>query len=267
VQRKANDSIMSSMTDFSLKKWYLDAADDQGNVFIGYWISMHWRSLFIFGYQYLWHSPRKGLMTQSALKRHPEPFWQDPGCLVWRSKDLSASWETASDAIEQRITSEKGEIEWHCLQPRARTKIELPQCSFSGWGYTEYIDIKIPIWNLPFKTLYWGRSHTDKHYLVWIKLDGTLKLNIVWSDGKPDTNLLISDTHIKGSDFDLELGENVALRQGQILSTVLQPFQKMLRLFPSKSFLLNEQKWYNQGLLKTGNTPEKAITIYEKVTW
>jgi hypothetical protein len=255
------------MPDFSLKKWYLDAADDQGNLFIGYWISLHWRALSLCGYQYLWHSPGKGVKTQSEMKRHPEPCWQNPGNLVWQNKKLNASWQSAAEGVEQTITSDKGTIEWHCLQPKAKTRIELLQLSFTGWGYTEYIDINFPIWNLGFKTLYWGRTHSDNHYLVWIKLEGSAQLNMVWFDGKPESDLVINDTQILGSGFNLSLGDNVALRKGKIVSTVLRPFKNLVKLFPENSFLIDEQKWYNQGTLITGEGSEKAITIYEKVTW
>jgi hypothetical protein len=255
------------MSDFSLKKWYLDAADDQGNLFIGYWISLHWRALSLSGYQYLWHSPLTGVKTQSEMTRQPEPSWQNPGCLLWQNKGLSASWESAAEAIGHTICSERGKIEWRCLQPKAKAKIELLQLSFAGWGYSEYINIDFPIWQLPFKQLYWGRTHSANHYLVWIKLDGPAGLNAVWYDGKPDHELVIGDTQISGSGFNLELGENLPLRKGKIISTVLKPFENLLKLFPKNSFLIDEQKWYNRGLLKTGKDSEKAITIYEKVTW
>jgi hypothetical protein len=255
------------MSDFFLKKWYLDAADDQGNVFIGYWITLRWRALSLSGYQYLWHSPGLGVITQSEWKRQPEPVWQDPGFLVWHSKNLKANWKSAADSIGTTITLSKGEVVWQCLQPKAKANIELPHFSFSGWGYTEYININVPIWNLPLKTLYWGRSHSDNHYLVWIKMEGLTQLYAVWCDGKPDNNLSISDTQIRGSNFNLELGENVPLRKGQIISTVFRPFKNIIKLFPPKTFLMDEQKWYNLGMIKTDNTPEKAITIYEKVIW
>jgi hypothetical protein len=98
-------------------------------------------------------------------------------------------------------------------------------------------------------------------------LDGLTKLNVVWYDGKPDNNLVISDGQIRGSDFNLELGENILLRKGKIISTALQPLKKIIKLLPQKSFLFDEQKWYNRGTLKTDNASEKAITIYEQVTW
>ena len=29
------------MSDFALDKWYMDAADDEGSVYIGYWAALH----------------------------------------------------------------------------------------------------------------------------------------------------------------------------------------------------------------------------------
>jgi hypothetical protein len=255
------------MSDFSLKKWYLDAADNQGNAFIGYWISLRWRALSLSGYQYLWHPHGQGVIVHAEFKRRPEPVWLDPHHLVWQSKNLKSSWQSTEDSIGTTIPLGKGEVNWQCFQPKAKANIELPQFSFSGWGYTECININVPVWNLPFKTLYWGRSHSQNHYLVWIILEGLTRLNMVWLDGKPDNNLVICETRISGSNFNLELGENTPLRKGQLISTVFKPFENIIKLFPPRTFLMDERKWYNQGLLKTGNVCENAITIYEKVTW
>ena len=255
------------LSEFSLKKWYMDAADDQGNVFIGYWIAMQWRSLMLSGYQYLWHIPGQGINTQTEFSKQPEPVWLTPDSLSWQFKNLNASWTSIGTGIEKTIELGKGKIEWYCTQPKAKAKIELPQFAISGWGYTEYININLPIWKLPFHTLYWGRTHSDNHYLTWIKLEGTIELNTVWLDGKSDNILTISNKQISGSSFNLDLGDNIPLREGKVISTVLSPFKHIIRLFPKNAFLMDEQKWYNQGFLKTDGTREKAVSIYEKVTW
>jgi hypothetical protein len=255
------------MTEFSLKKWYMDAADGQGNVFIGYWVALHWRSLALSGYQYLWHTPGKDINTQTEFSKQPEPVWQSPDSLSWQLKNLNARWISMGSGIEKTIKLGKGEIEWRCIQPKAKAKIELSQFAISGWGYTEYININVPIWKLPFHTLHWGRTHSDNHYLAWIKLEGIIELNTVWLDGQPDNSLTISDRQIHGSGFNLELGENTPLRGGKVISTVLSPYKYFIKLFPKNAFLMDEQKWYNLGMLKTDNTIEKAISIYEKVTW
>lgn len=46
------------MSDFLLKKWYLDAAHCCGNVYIGYWAMVQWKGLTLHYYQQLCAFPR-----------------------------------------------------------------------------------------------------------------------------------------------------------------------------------------------------------------
>ncbi|OGY27775.1 MAG: hypothetical protein A2Z42_02655 [Candidatus Woykebacteria bacterium RBG_19FT_COMBO_43_10] len=255
------------MPNFLIKKWYLDAADSHGNVFIGYWALLQWKKLTLHGYQLFHYSLKDGIKTQGGFIKQPEPLFRD-NHLVWQPKNLKASWESSSNSIREVLfNSEKGDIKWQCLQPTAKAKIQLPEFSFEGQGYTELIEITLPIWNLPFKTLCWGRAHSKNHYLVWIKWDGVTKQNLVWHDGKRSNDLHIKDNLINGSNFRLKLGENNPLRQGRLTSTVFKPFNKIIRLFPKPTFLADEHKWLNYGFLETDSISEPATIIYEKVLW
>jgi hypothetical protein len=255
------------MPVFSLKKWYGDIADDQENIYIGYWVSLHWRALSLYGYQHFWHTHQTGTHTQGSFTRHPSPLWENDH-LAWQTELVKGDWYSLVEPLHATLyRTERGEISWQCMQPKARASICLPGLSFSGWGYTEFIEITVPVWQLPFNTLSWGRSHTEKHYIVWIQWDGSTKQNLVWSDGKLSDNLIITDALIRGPDFQLQLGENIPLRQGQILSTIFKPYKNITRLFPKTTFLANEQKWYNLGLLHKDNTSQPATTIYERVLW
>lgn len=256
------------MPDFSLRKWYLDVADDKGDVYIGYSVSLKWGKFELDGFQHLWRSPSKGVETQTKIARQPVPECRGENQLLWRPVGVEAIWETAGKPIKETLLDiEDGRIEWRCTQPRARASISSSRLSFSGWGYTEYIDITVPVWRLPFKTLYWGRCHTNDHYLVWIRWEGKTKQSLIWFDGKCSRDFVIEDNIIAGSDFLLKLGENVPLRQGKIASTIFQPFSKIVKIFPKTTFLADERKWYNMGFLETGSKAEPAITIYERVLW
>jgi len=256
------------MSGFSFKKWYLDAADDQGNVYIGYWVSLHWRSLTLYAYQHLWRTSQEGVKTQGGLTRQPTPFLENDKRLVWKPQNLNATWDSAAARLDQQLLkSEKGEIKWQCIQPKAKVNIELPRISFSGWGYTECIEITIPVWKLPFKTLYWGRAHSENHYLVWIKWESPTTQSLVWHNGQRGTDLIITGHQISSSDIRLKVGENTTLRQGKLISTIFQPFSKIKKLLPTRTFLADEQKWYSRGQLETKTNSEPAIIIHEKVTW
>ena len=256
------------MKDFSLKKWYLDSADDQGNVYIGYLVSLQWRHLELHGYQHVWRTPSNGIHTQGGLTKQPLPVWENKHRLIWQPHQLTASWDSVADGIDETLCcTDQGEITWHCTQPKAKAQIHLPHLSFSGWGYTECIEMTIPVWELPFQKLYWGRCHSENHYLVWIKWDGSTTQQLMWHNGKRATDLTITATQISGSDWQLTLGENIPLRQGTLISTVFHPYHKVTRLLPEATFLAEEHKWYNLGQLESQTGSEPAVSIYEEVVW
>jgi len=255
-------------SDFSLKKWYLDAADDQGNVYIGYWVSLRWRELRLHGYQQLWHTLQSGVKTQGGLTKQPPPAWQSDNQLRWQLKTAKAVWDSAAHGIHETLMStDQGDVRWQCTQPKAKANIQLPLLSFTGWGYTECIDITIPVWELPFTTLYWGRCHTANHYLVWMKWDGVMSNNLIWHNGRRSTDWVMTNHLIKGSDFHLTIDNPIPLRQGRLISTVFSSFDKLIKLFPKSTFLADEHKWYSQGRFDTQTSSEPATIIYEVVFW
>jgi hypothetical protein len=256
------------MSDFTLKKWYLDAADEQGNVYIGYWASLQWRNLSLHFYQHLYHSDEQGIQIESGLTNHAEPKMLGTDQLVWQTPALNARWHSSAKALDETLLcTRQGRIHWHCFQPKAEAKIELSYGSFNGLGYTECIDVTIPPWQFPFSTLYWGRAHSEHDYLVWIQMEGENPQTLVWHNGLRSSELDIRPQEICGEDFQLTLTDSTNLRQGQIGSTIFQPFKNFLQLFPERVLGIYEHKLYNQGRLLTKNRQEKAVTIYEQVHW
>jgi len=256
------------MLNFSLRKWYLDIADDKGNVYIGYRASLKWGGFALNGFHHLFRSQKLGVKTRIGLDRSCEPVFTAPGNLAWSDGKVSATWEGCAKSFKKTLfNSRKGKIVWHCLQPKARARVVSPDLSFAGWGYTELIDITIPVWELPFKALYWGRSHSKNHFLVWVKWEGKTMRSFAWLDGKLLNDLVIKEKEVSGRGFKLQLGENVPLRQGMIASTIFGAFEEVTKLLPKNALSVNENKWYNKSFLKIGTKQEAAITIYEKVLW
>jgi hypothetical protein len=256
------------VSNFYLRKWYLDAADDKGNLYIGYWASLQWYSLCLHFYQHLYRTSTYPVQVHSELSKHPEPVYEANHQLLWHDNRVDAQWITLEDAVcKTLLQTDTGAIQWHCTQPKAQASIYLPHTSFKGYGYTECLDITIPVWHLPFNTLYWGRSHSENHSVVWIKWDGITQQSLVLHNGVCSPELVITDKYICGSDFELQLGEDVTLRQGQLGATMFQAFKAIKAYFPDEALEMNEHKCYNIGQLVTKNSCEKAITIYEKVHW
>ena len=256
------------MDDFHLKKWYLDGADEQGNVYIGYQVYLRWRNLRLHGYQHVWRTPAHGIRTRAGLSQQPAPVWEGGNRLIWQPDSLQASWTTADGPLEETLfSSDDGDIRWRCTQPKAAMSLQSPQLTFAGWGYTECIDITLPVWRLPFNTLYWGRCHSEHHCLVWIVWSGATEQKILWHNGKRSADLVIEGGRISGPDVSLKPGENVTLRQGRLISTVFKSFGHITKLLPRAAFLADEHKWYNRGQIETASSSEPATTIYEEVFW
>jgi hypothetical protein len=246
----------------------LDVADDKGHVYIGYCVSLKWGKVELNGFQHLWRSPEKGIETQLKFTKQSAPEYKEGNQLIWQPNGIEAIWESAAQPVKETLLdTDDGKIVWQCRQPKARASVNSSKLSFSGWGYTECIEITIPVWKLPFNILYWGRCHSDNHCLVWIKWDGKTKQNLIWFDGECSQDFVIEDSKIVGSDFLLNLGENVPLRQGKIGSTIFRPFVNTMRVLPKAILLVDERKWYNKGFLETNSKVESAVTIYEKVVW
>jgi hypothetical protein len=257
------------VADFALHKWYLDITDGFGRVFIGYCVHLKWGQAAIRGYQSLWRFPDGQVTSDTKIGRAPEPSSDMAGCLLWRPTGIEAVWQPAAKSIEEKLLeTADGEIVWRCSQPKARASITSSAINLSGWGYAECIDITIPVWKLPFRTLYWGRCHTDNHYLVWIKWEGRTERSLIWFDGNCSQDLVITGNRVAGSQFELELGERMALRKGKIGSTIARPLGGKLEFLPKTVLSLNERKWYCRGVLcASGSRAETGTVIYEKVSW
>lgn len=256
------------MSGFSLTKWYMDAADSRGNVYLGYWARLQWKAITLQGHQHLWRAAGSPVRVQGGLSRDESPAWTNDRLLAWQAGAVRAQWQTADDGFGDTLyQAERGEITWRCTQPRAAARIELPGLSFSGWGYTECLELTVPIWQLPFRTLFWGRCHTDDHHLVWIGWRGDTERSLAWCDGKRSDRAVITADSVRAPDVQLDLDREVALRRGVVRSTALSAFVDVARILPRSALGMDEQKWYGRGVLDVAGATQSSTTIHEEVRW
>jgi hypothetical protein len=254
--------------DFWLHKWYLDATDGDGNVFIGYWAAARWNRLSLHFHQLLLQPAAGMLRSIGGFATQPEPAWRNEGLLEWCVPDMYAEWQASrSEAIaEKLLTNPAGEISWHCHQPRAQAHVEMPGFRIKGWGYVECIDITIPAWRLPLRTLYWGRCHSANHYLVWIKWEGSSHRSLLWHNGQRIEEFELSETGIQAAAVAFAVEQSRAVRQGAIGAHVFSlPGGSNLHI-PKKALRIFEHKMYGSGQIVTKSSSEPASAIYETVT-
>ncbi len=255
------------MSDFILRKWYLDCVDSRGNVFIGYQVMLKWKKLSLNGYHLLLNSLTDGVKTWGGLGLQQSPVIND-GNVIWKINHLDGRWNKLDPLLRETLhKSNDGEIRWTCINPKAEASVRLPGYVLTGYGYTELIEIGLPIWKLPIKSLYWGRAHSNNHCLIWIKWDGKSENNIIWHNSKRFDNFTINGDVIKGDGFRLSITDTRVIRKGNIASTVLGSFGKYFELLPSKALAVDENKWLGLGKIESGSDHEDATVIFEKVTW
>ncbi len=262
--------MLSMASSFRLQKWYLDLATEDGQAVICYWASLRWRLLSLHYHGYFYLDRTQKLHTFSRLGAVPPPD-MDGDTLRWKSTNLQGEWiGTHSPLRERLMESAQGRIDWHCLFPSARARIDLrPYGSLQGLGYVEKLDMTLPPWKLPLQQMHWGRFLSQKETVVWIRwISPTVPKTLVFHNGEKWTDAAIEEDAIRFGDKSLRFQESCSLRGGPLGSTVFGKFPWIKRLFPASILSTVERKWRSRACLSDGqggSTPGWAI--HEVVTW
>ncbi len=257
------------MSDFALDKWYMDAADGEGNVYIGYRATLQWKGMSFHLGHHLWRDATGRAWSRADLGAPPAPDGMTSDAFRWRTAHVDATWRPSETArfAETLLDTDQGRIEWTCALPRARATVRSPRLSVEGWGYVERIELTLPPWGLPLETLHWGRCLADHHGLVWIRWDGPVPRRLLWVDGRRHTDYELTEDGLAAPDVRWQIQSATTLRTGTIGATALRPFRRLLRLLPDAVTRIGEQKRFARGVLHVGDASEPATAIAERVTW
>jgi hypothetical protein len=256
---------------FLLSKWYMDCVSENGGAFIGYVASLRWRGLSLHYSSVLHYVHGKEVEVDISLQESTIP--QVKGSSIqWSSPRLGVSgkWEAIAQPIKRSLLEmPAGSIQWHCLQPRARAEISIGNGQrLAGLGYVEHLTMTIPPWRLPFDELRWGRFLSDEDSLVWINWRGAHSLNLSFHNGVQVENALITDYGLHAEDTCLDLGDNVVLREGELVETALSSIPGIRNLFPFRILRTHERKWLSRGVLKKSQVESNTgWAIHEVVRW
>jgi hypothetical protein len=154
----------SNSPTFLLSKWYADCVSDSGDVLIAYYGVARWRGTALHYSSLLELSGDAAPRASYSIRRGTPPSF-DGTTLSWTSKALDFAGSWASIDASQTITllsSNKGVVEWSCLQPRAQAEIRRHgEKILTGWGYSERVHVTVPPWAIPIQQLNWGRFLSD----------------------------------------------------------------------------------------------------------
>jgi len=254
------------MASFYLSKWYLDYVTDQGDVEIAYTGKVHWGPVRLH-YSSVLKTTDERIRERHSL-RPQRPPQQEDSTISWRSKALNCdtSWEAASPSVRETVyRSTKGSIEWNCLMPLARAIAR----ERSGLGYVEHLEMTIPPWELPIRTLRWGRFTSASDWVTWIDWKGEFSRGIVCMNGQVIPCPTIEDARLKAEDGTrLLMDRSLVLRDGPLGTTALSVVPGIRRMFPAQLLQMSECKWRSRSRLeRKGKIPVEGWAIHEKVSW
>jgi hypothetical protein len=259
------------MSDISLKKWYLDCVDDNGNSFFGYSAELRWHSIHLHFQSYLRYSDQTGIHTDSSLIQHSFPILKKDS-IEWNSKplNLKGNWKSLCHPIHQELFSLKDcTIKWDCFQPHSDCTVHIgEQNIIRGNGYAECLEIQLAEWRLPLQELRWGRFLNNNISLVWIDWIGEKEQHLLFWNGASINHCVIGDECIFIPEHNavLTFHRHAVLKDSAILSPTLKKIPGLLSVMPSALAQSQETKWLSRGTLKQKNLSDcTGWAIHERV--
>jgi len=254
------------MAGFHLSKWYLDYVTDQGDVEIAYTGKVHWGPARLH-YSSVLEAVDGRVRERHSLRPQRPPELKN-SMVMWPSKALhiDSRWEATAPPVRETIfRSTKGSIEWNCLMPLARAIAR----ERSGLGYVEHLEMTIPPWELPIRTLRWGRFTSASDYVIWIDWQGESSRRIVYVNGEIIPCATIEDDRLEAEDgIRLLMDRSLVLRDGPLGTTALSAVPGIRRMFPARLLQTNECKWRSRSRLeRKGKNPVEGWAIHEIVSW
>ena len=265
------DIIKETEPDFFLSKWYMDCIDADGNVFIGYSAALKWGKIKLNYANILLCDNQRNPQSQATFKKLPSPTFRN-NHLTWTPSKLGTrgTWNSIDAPISKTLlNSDSGIIHWHCYQPKSNANVTTGnKHNISGFGYAEKLEMTIKPWELPFSELRCGRFLSEEDTIIWVNWRGDTNLNLVYYQGRPIKNAIVSDENINLGEFLLTFSDKIILREGPLISTAISNFPGMTSVFPNKILKTYECKWRSRGILeKENNKVSTGWLIHELVRW
>ncbi len=263
-------------TGFGLSKWYFDCVARDGETAVVYVARLRWRALSIVYSSLLVH--RAGETRVRTSLRSPEPPAVHDDSIAWASEALGVRgvWRAQSAPLTRTILdSDRGRLEWDCLQPSSRASLRIDDRTIEGLGYVEQVRMTIPPWRLPFDTLRWGRFLAPEARdgaapsVLWIDLRGPTPARYVFVDGIEDHARDLGDAELTLADGgSLTMDRRDVLRAGVIGETVLSAVPQLAKAVPGRILGLDEIKWRSRGVLtRADGRASTGWAIHEVVRW
>jgi hypothetical protein len=256
---------------FKLEKHYLDCIDNEGNCFIVYHAELH--ILFIcISYSALLFSDHDNLTVEKTSLRKPGKLsagellkFSHPGLKI------NGRWQGTGTSLPHLLLRDDSnhELVWNCHHPKTVTEIVYDNHTFQGFGYADTILISFRPGNLPIDELKWGRFHSEKSSVIWIRISGGFPVNKIYLNGTEYSDASFEKDRIafNNGDYLLMLSENSVIREGK-LADIFSEMPWLKIFFDKKILNTHEVKYKSKAILSFKNKiSEYGWSVYETVTW
>ncbi|MDP4114643.1 MAG: hypothetical protein Q8903_00825 [Bacteroidota bacterium] len=255
------------MTDFYVKKWYLDYVTQNLDASIIYDGSLRFGP---FEYHHSSELKRKDLHISERTN------WDNKFCKITVEentitcllKDKTVKWLGKQAPINIPIFKKNDKfINWNCVQPLSRVEIITGTSVQHALGYAEQMETNILPWEFEFDYLNWGRFTSDNNSLVWTFLDGDFKQILIFLNSKEvePVNISLNEIEFKGGTLKIE--DTAILREGNIVSSLLNTMPSLSKILPKTGFPIFETKILGKGSLLIDGRIDEGYVIHEEVKW
>lgn len=257
------------MSDFRIKKWYLDCTSEDGKAFIGYVGELKWKAFSLSHSSILDYDGKKSQNTASISDVNLPEIKENK--IIWKSNALSCSgqWEGKGNSLpnQQLYKGSAGSVNWDVLFPLSEVSIERFGSAENqkGLGYAEILELTIPPWKLPIDQLIWGRFVSPEISIVWLKWSGSNPIESIFLNGSSEKAPSVSPNMISWETGTLKHIITENLRDGPLIKTALKKIPGIKSIFPKKILNLYETKWLSSSEALINGKKYSGWSIHELV--
>jgi len=258
------------MADFSLKKWYLDCVDKDGDVWIGYCAALRWMGVS-FSYSASIRRGRKSL-TRSQPGDAAFPVESD-GVVRWLAPEVGVSTvelERTSPGVGRELwRSSEGSVTWRCVAPAATGSVKGEGWEMSGTGYAEVLEMTRSPWSLGIEEIRWGRFAAGSSSFVWIDCPGEDPVSVSFQNGREGSLRRVDESAVEATDgTTLLMSETTTIRDESLSGTISTLPALVAKLVPRRLRNAREEKWLSRGRLEVAEcSPVAGWVIHERVVF
>ena len=256
---------------FELIKWYMDVVSEDGSALFAYSARVRWGAARLSVGSVCHLSACGRVSEERTLRPGRSPVFED-GRLAWSCGHigLSGTWVATAAPIERTLIDDyRGAIEWQCLAPRACARVRVGDVELHGFGYVERLRITLPLAELPFQRLSWGRHLSSEHALVWIDWHDGPANRWIFLDGVKQANARLTPHFIDGLDGgrSLRRGASFDLIERPAVASVARLAPRLVHRVAGPLATMREHKQVAESRLFEGtHALDDGWSLYEELT-